>query len=132
MRPPQPPSLFFEIVETITTRDEPFEGRDGSWGTSIVRPSGPGWRIADARRERHTKWVRRPVVWKRSPSIVPSNNAGAPSMTNRDVMALRLTLLRGGYLPIPLYGKVPPAYGKNNKRKGLAAWQKIETYRTKK
>ena len=40
---------------------------------------------------------------------------------------LRLTLLRGGYLPIPLYGKVPPAYGKNNKRKGLGGWQKIET-----
>ena len=48
-------------------------------------------------------------------------------MTARDVVTLRLTLLRGGYLPIPLYGKVPPAYGKNNKRKGLSGWQKIET-----
>ena len=64
---PQSPSLFFEVIETVTTRDVPFEDRDGSWGTSIVRPSGPGWRIADARRERHTKWVRRrPVVSPRS------------------------------------------------------------------
>jgi hypothetical protein len=63
---PESPSLFFELIETVTTRDAAFEDRDGSWGTSIVRPSGPGWRIADARRERHTKWVRRRPVIVRS------------------------------------------------------------------
>jgi hypothetical protein len=43
------------------------------------------------------------------------------------IIAARRALLRGGYLPIPLYGKVPPAYGKNNKRGGLGQWQKIES-----
>ncbi len=39
-------------------------------------------------------------------------------MTAQDVLTLRVTLLRAGYSPIPLFGKVPPAYGKNNARKG--------------
>jgi hypothetical protein len=67
----QPAVLFFEVIETVTTRDAAFEDSDGSWGTSIVRPNGPGWRIADVRRERHTKWVRRRPV-----SIVPSKTSG--------------------------------------------------------
>ena len=65
---PEFPSLLFEVIEVTTTRDAPFEDRDGSWGTSIVRPNGPGWRIAH-HRERHTRWIRRrPVVWPRSRS----------------------------------------------------------------
>jgi Bifunctional DNA primase/polymerase, N-terminal/FaeA-like protein len=44
-----------------------------------------------------------------------------------DAHALRLQLLQAGYLVIPLYGKVPPIYGKNNPKKGLAGWQKIES-----
>ena len=72
---PGSPSLFFEVIETVTTRDESFEDRDG-WGTRRVRPPGPGWRI-DHDRERHTRWFRRrPVVWPRSPSIVPSITPG--------------------------------------------------------
>ena len=43
-----------------------------------------------------------------------------------DAHALRLQLLQAGYPVIPLFGKAPPIYGKNNKRKGLAGWQKIE------
>ena len=31
-----------------------------------------------------------------------------------------------GYSPIPLYGKTPPVYGKNNKRKGLDGWQNLQ------
>jgi len=62
-------SLFLEAVETTTTRDVPFEDRDGAWGTSIVRPSGPGWRVVDTRHDRHTKWVRRRL-------IVPSKARG--------------------------------------------------------
>jgi Primase C terminal 2 (PriCT-2) len=38
---------------------------------------------------------------------------------------LRLQLLRLGYLPLPLYGKEPPVYGKNNARKGLSKWQNL-------
>jgi hypothetical protein len=34
--------------------------------------------------------------------------------------------MRGGYLPIPLFGKEPPVYGKNNDRKGFSDWQKLE------
>jgi RecA-family ATPase len=42
------------------------------------------------------------------------------------LIELRHRLLRGDYTPLPLYGKVPPAYGKNNPRGGLGQWQKLE------
>jgi Bifunctional DNA primase/polymerase, N-terminal len=42
-----------------------------------------------------------------------------------EATALRLRLVAGGYTPLPLYGKTPPTYGKNNKRKGLADWQNL-------
>src|SRR5262245_5093496 len=45
--------------------------------------------------------------------------------TMTDVLALRQQLHKGGYCPIPLYGKEPPIYGKNNARKGLDAWQTL-------
>jgi hypothetical protein len=38
-----------------------------------------------------------------------------------EVLALRHRLRAAGYSPIPLYGKTPPVYGKNNKRKGWTA-----------
>jgi RecA-family ATPase len=40
-----------------------------------------------------------------------------------NVAELRLQLVRGGYVPIPLYGKTPPVYGKNNSHKGMSNWQ---------
>src|SRR5947207_5216733 len=46
-------------------------------------------------------------------------------MNTNDVLALRLQLLHAGNCPIPLFGKEPPQYGKNNQRKGLTGWQKI-------
>src|SRR5215470_20113078 len=42
-----------------------------------------------------------------------------------DARALRHQLRDAGFCPVPLYGKEPPVYGKNNKRKGLAGWQKL-------
>jgi hypothetical protein len=39
--------------------------------------------------------------------------------------ARRLLLLHAGYAPIPLFGKAPPAYGRNNSKKGLADWQTL-------
>src|SRR5262245_56782017 len=42
-----------------------------------------------------------------------------------DPTALRIGLCRTGYTPIPLYGKEPPPYGKNNKAKGLAGWPQL-------
>ena len=51
-------------------------------------------------------------------------------MTAQEVLALRVTLLHAGYSPIPLFGKVPPAYGKNNARKRLDPWQRWATFRT--
>jgi hypothetical protein len=39
---------------------------------------------------------------------------------------LRLQLVRGGYTPLPLYGKTPPVLRKNNQRGGLANWEKLE------
>jgi len=42
-----------------------------------------------------------------------------------DVLALRQQLRESGYCPIPLYGKEPPIYGKNNKHKGLDGWQTL-------
>ena len=53
-------------------------------------------------------------------------------MTAADVMTVRRTLLRGGYLPIPLYGKEPPIYGKNNNRKGLGSGRRSKVFRTNK
>ena len=47
-------------------------------------------------------------------------------MTADAATPLRLTLLRAGYCPIPLFGKEPPVYGRNNKRKGLASWQTLD------
>jgi hypothetical protein len=44
-------------------------------------------------------------------------------MTN--AQALRHQLRNGGYCPIPLFGKEPPIYGKNNKRKGLKQWEEL-------
>lgn len=44
-----------------------------------------------------------------------------------DVLALRLALCAKGYVPLPLYGKTPPVYGKHGAKRGFANWQKIET-----
>ena len=43
-----------------------------------------------------------------------------------DPRVLRHRLRATGYCPIPLYGKEPPAYGKNNNRKGLPRWQQLQ------
>ena len=43
-----------------------------------------------------------------------------------DVLALRIALCAHGYIPVPLFGKVPPAYGKNNQRKGMQNWQLLD------
>jgi Bifunctional DNA primase/polymerase, N-terminal len=48
-------------------------------------------------------------------------------MAADEVTILRLRLLELGYSPIPLFGKEPPIYGKNNKRKGLGSWQQLDT-----
>jgi hypothetical protein len=60
----------FTINATITTKDEPFEVPDGSWGTRVSRYAGQGWRIIDCREDKKTIWLRRqPVVcqfWKGS------------------------------------------------------------------
>jgi hypothetical protein len=53
----------------------------------------------------------------------PHPHVGEPTMT--DAQALRHQLRDAGYCPIPLYGKEPPIYGKNNKRGGLKAWQEL-------
>jgi len=42
-----------------------------------------------------------------------------------DAQAYRHRLREAGYCPIPLYGKAPPQYGKNNQRKGLRQWQTL-------
>jgi hypothetical protein len=44
-----------------------------------------------------------------------------------DTVALRLQLAAAGYIPLPLYGKTPPVFGKNNKRKGLRDWEKLDS-----
>src|SRR5262245_57730962 len=47
-------------------------------------------------------------------------------MTVQEVLARRLALCGNGYTPLPLFGKEPPVYGKNNKRKGLESWQLLD------
>jgi Bifunctional DNA primase/polymerase, N-terminal len=39
---------------------------------------------------------------------------------------MRLTLCQHGYTPVPLYGKTPPVFRKNNSRKGMADWQRLD------
>jgi hypothetical protein len=41
------------------------------------------------------------------------------------VLEIRQALINHGYTPVPLYGKAPPIYNKNNKRKGFSDWQKL-------
>ncbi|MET4513726.1 hypothetical protein [Bradyrhizobium sp. I1.7.5] len=54
----QQPGLFFELVETIVTRD-----RVTVDAVLIAPPPGRGWRVHDAHRERHTTWTRRrPII----------------------------------------------------------------------
>jgi hypothetical protein len=43
-----------------------------------------------------------------------------------DAQAYRHVLFNAGYYPLPLYGKEPPIYGKNNPRKGLRGWHKLQ------
>jgi hypothetical protein len=43
-----------------------------------------------------------------------------------DAQTQRHQLRNAGFIPLPLFGKEPPQYGKNNKRKGLTGWQKLE------
>jgi hypothetical protein len=47
-------------------------------------------------------------------------------MTAQEVLERRLTLCANGYTPLPLFGKEPPIYGKNNKHKGLDKWQLLD------
>jgi hypothetical protein len=42
-----------------------------------------------------------------------------------EITALRLQAIRSVFIPIPLFGKEPPIFGKNNARKGLAGWSKL-------
>jgi hypothetical protein len=42
-----------------------------------------------------------------------------------DAQTIRHQLRTFGFCPVPLYGKAPPAYGKNNQRKGLSSWQTL-------
>jgi len=44
----------------------------------------------------------------------------------KDLNEVRLRLVRAGFTPLPLYGKTPPTYGKNNTRKGLTGWQNLQ------
>jgi hypothetical protein len=37
----------------------------------------------------------------------------------------RLALVRLDYVPLPLFGKAPPEYGKHGARKGFAGWQNL-------
>src|SRR5215831_1286375 len=60
------------------------------------------------------------------PEPVPAPEPPQPEIiTIAEATALRRELVAAGYRPIPLYGKVPPAYGKNNPHKGLAGWQNL-------
>jgi hypothetical protein len=45
-----------------------------------------------------------------------------PAGNGDGATAKRLKLLRAGFSPLPLYGKEPPIYGKNNSTKGLTGW----------
>jgi hypothetical protein len=43
----------------------------------------------------------------------------------QDATACRLALVHNGHVPLPLFGKEPPQFGKNNATRGLAGWQHL-------
>jgi hypothetical protein len=47
-------------------------------------------------------------------------------MTAQEVLERRFTLCTNGYTPLPLFGKEPPVYGKNNKHKSFDQWQLLD------
>jgi RecA-family ATPase len=47
------------------------------------------------------------------------------SFCHMDTIALRLLLAEAGFTPLPIYGKAPPTFGKNNAHKGLVGWQNL-------
>jgi putative DNA primase/helicase len=53
------------------------------------------------------------------------HGAGQPGQSP-PVVALRHALVAAGFTPLPLFGKAPPAFGKNNDKKGLNGWQNLE------
>lgn len=46
------------LVENETTPDVRIEESDGGWSVRPCAPPGTGWKIADASRERCTRWRR--------------------------------------------------------------------------
>src|SRR5215510_506966 len=42
------------------------------------------------------------------------------------VRSRRQELCAGGYCPVPLFGKEPPAYGRNNSKRGFSGWQNLQ------
>jgi Bifunctional DNA primase/polymerase, N-terminal len=55
----------------------------------------------------------------------PYHAGGRPGQP-ADVVALRRALVAAGFTPLPLFGKAPPAYGKNGAKRGLGGWQLLE------
>src|SRR5262249_2884864 len=58
-----------------------------------------------------------------APEPEPEPEPKAPTI--EEASAYRRALVAAGYVPIPLYGKSPPIFGKNNQRKGLPGWSDI-------
>ena len=88
-------------VETARTRDMTVHLPDGSRGT---------------RRARRGAAAGASLMTASDTRSGPAASRGG-SMTAQDVLAKRAKLLRAGYAPLPLHGKIPP----------LKRWQKIES-----
>jgi hypothetical protein len=79
-------------------------------------------RFPRADRARAASAARAPA---RQQFLHPHPQNGAIPMRIDDATACRLAIIHNGYTPIPLFGKAPPQFGKNNAQRGLAGWQHL-------
>src|SRR5215471_9263935 len=106
----EPPASEHPPAEPQTNSDEgtPFEPAREQLGEAPTEPPQPA---KDAAPE---------ALQTQLDDGAAASRAGA--MTIVEATTLRLQLVQRGHIPVPLYGKEPPIYGKNNKRKGLTEW----------
>ena len=94
------------------TGEEHRDEKDGRLYAEVRRPGG-------------ISIVPKDEVITKADALEPKTEPSQEPPTIADATALRRALAAAGYCPLPLYGKVPPAYGKNNPHSGLAGWQNL-------
>src|SRR5262245_3859810 len=96
---------------------------------AVARPKrrrGVRRRRALARRVRQHARGRRRDLREGGGGMTGTITEAADRLGQPDAPALRRALVAAGFTPLPLFGKAPPAFGKNGAKKGLGGWQHLE------